>query len=134
MATRNKCLRYVRAAINLAVYRGYLTQSPVKRWQFEKQKKMRHRILTADEETKLLASAEKLYGFKMVTFIRFLLETWARSEEAAGLSWEDVDFENGCVTFLDTKSVSDRYVPFDEGSDLIDDLQRLKVQTLKDGL
>ena len=132
-ATIAKKLRYCRGAFNLAVHRGYMAESPMKGWRWEKQKKRELRILTADEEAKLLASAEKLYGFKMVVFIRFILETWARLSEAAGLSWSDVDFENSRVLFRDTKSNEDRYVPFAAGSDLPGDLQRLKVQTLQAG-
>lgn len=132
-ATIAKKLRYCRGAFNLAVHRGYLAESPMRGWRWEKQKKRELRILTVDEETKLLASAEKLYGFKMVMFIRFVLETWARLSEATGLSWGDVGFENSCVMFRDTKSNEDRYVPFAEGSGLLGDLQRLKAQTLQAG-
>ena len=132
-ATINKKLRYLRAAFNLAIHRGYMAQNPMKGWRWDKQKKKEHRILRADEETKLIASAERLYGFQMVMFIRFVLETWGRLSEVTGLRWDDVDFENSCVMFRDTKSNEDRYVPFAEGSGLPSDLQRLKVQTLRDG-
>lgn len=102
-------------------------------WLWEKPKKKSYRILTADEETNLLSSAEKLYGFKMVTFVRFFLATWARVSEATDLRWVDVDFDNSCVTFRDTKSKEDRVVPIAAKSGLLRDLRRLKVQTLQDG-
>lgn len=129
-ATVNKKLR---GAFNLAIQRGYMAQNPIKGWRWDKAKKKEHRIFTADEETMLIASADRLNGFKMVLFVRFVLETWARLSEATGLRWDDVDFENSSAMFRDTKSSEDRFVPFAGGSDLPADLQRLKVQTLRDG-
>ena len=133
VASVNKALRYLRLSLNKAVQRGYVAKNPMSGWVWEKERKRQLRILTSAEEPILLASAEKLYGFKMRTFVRFLLESWARLSEATGLAWDDVDFGKSSVVFRDTKSHEDRYVPIAQNSGLLDDLRKLQAQTLRDG-
>ncbi len=133
VATINKKLRYLRLAFNEAIRLDYASVNPLGHWNWQRESKREIRTLSADEEVKLLASCEALYGFKMTTFVRFLLETWARYSEATKLRWEDVLFEEGSVCFRDTKSNEDRFVPIDNGSSLLSDLRRLKAKTMKDG-
>lgn len=132
-ATIAKKLRYLRLAFNTGIRLECVAKNPLDGWNWQKIKKGTLRILTHDEEARLLASAEKLYGFSMRTFLRFTLETWGRLSEVTGLLWQDVQFEDRAVVFRDTKSVEDRFVPIAESSDLLDDLRRLQLQTLQAG-
>jgi|GEM_PF-1870559 len=132
-ATVAKKIRYLKAAFNLAIRRGYAAKNPTSGWTQPKPKRKTHRILGIDEEAKLLKSGKKLYGFKMETFIRFLLETWGRLSEATGLQWPEIDLNGLSVTFLDTKSHEDRHVELWPDSNLRNALRRLKAQTLLEG-
>ena len=111
----------------------YLGANPMQGWVWEKQPKHEPRILGRDEEPKLLASAEELYGSHMTAFVRFVLEMWARFSEVVGLAWDDVRFDDACVWFRQTKSKEDRFVPIDMGSGLLDALRVLQAKTLRDG-
>jgi len=133
VATVNTKLRCLRLAFREAVSLDYMAKSPMDGWEFQKAPKRTLRILTADEEVKLIESATKLYGFKMTAFIRFTLTTWARFGEATGLQWADVDLEGPSVCFRSTKSHEDRFVPIAPEAGLLDDLRRLQVQTMIDG-
>ena len=133
VSTINKKLRYLRLAFNTGVRLELMGKNPLDGWSWQKTKRPTLRILSTDEESKLLASAEKLYGFKMRVFLRFVLETWGRFSEATGLRWEQIDFDEPSVTFLDTKSHEDRVIPIAPDSELLADLRKLQVQTLQDG-
>lgn len=132
-ATINNKLRHVRLAFNTGIRLEYLAKNPLDGWNWQKVKKGRLRILTLDEESRLLASAERLYGFGMRMLLVFALETWGRMSEITGLLWEDVRFDDKSVVFRDTKSHEDRFIPIAESSSLLDDLRRLQVSTLQDG-
>lgn len=133
-ATINKKLRYIRHALRKAVKRQYLAVCAMDGWVWTKVPKGTLRILKADEEPKLLASADELYGFPMHTFCRFLLTTWARFSEATKLQWDDVNLEpaDAAVLFRNTKSVEHRWIPIGE-PELVEALRRLQARTLKDG-
>ncbi len=132
-ATINKKLRHLRAAFNTGIRLEYLAKNPLDGWNWQKVKKGGLRILALDEESKMLTSAERLYGFSMRMLLVFALETWGRMGEITGLLWEDVRFDDKSVVFRDTKSFEDRFIPIAESSSLLDDLQRLQASTLQDG-
>lgn len=129
IATENKKLRYLRLAFREGVALDFMATDPMAGWKWRKEPKKTLRILTQDEEPKLLAACDKVGGFPMVMFARFLLVTWARFGEAVKLGWEDVDFEGRAVTFKSTKSAEDRYVPLSCDAFLAD-LRRLQAMTL----
>lgn len=132
-ATINKKLTHLRLSFNTGIRLEYLAKNPLSGWNWAKVKKRTLRILSHDEELKILASAEKLYGFGMRMLLVFALETWGRMSEITGLLWEDVRFEDKSVLFRDTKSHEDRFVPIAESSSLLADLRRLQASTLQDG-
>ena len=78
VATINSKLRNLRLAFNTAISLNYMAVNPLKGWTWEKQPKREIRILKPDEKTKLVDAAESLYGFRMVSFVRFLFTTWPR--------------------------------------------------------
>ena len=130
--TINKKLRYLNTAFNAGMRLEYVGKNPLDGWNWEKFRTRPLRILSIEEESKLLASADELYGFRMRVFLAFALETWGRLSEVTGLLWDDVDLEDRTVIFRDTKSHEDRVVPIAESSDLIAVLRRLRVQTLQE--
>ncbi len=129
VTTINTKLTYLRLSFNTGIRLEYLAKNPLAGWNWAKVKKPTLRILSPDEESKILASAENLYGFGMRTFLSFALETWGRLGEITGLLWDDVRFDDKSILFRDTKSFEDRFIPIAESSSLLDDLRRLQVQT-----
>jgi integrase len=67
----------------------------------------RTRVLTKEEEEALFAHMPPDY--RQLTI--FLLYTGCRLSEALTLRWEDIDIEDGSVTFWDTKNGKARTVP-----------------------
>ena len=67
----------------------------------------RTRVLTKDEEEALFAQMPPDY--RQLTI--FLLYTGCRLSEALTLKWEDIDTDDGSVTFWDTKNGKARTVP-----------------------
>lgn len=130
-ATRLKKLRYVRAAFNKAVRRGYIARNPMEGWTWERERQREIRVISDAEETALLEAAEKLYGSQWRTFIFVALRLGARRGELLALGWNRVDFDNSTASFRDTKDKKDRRVPMD--SDVADVLRRLQAQTLQQG-
>ena len=135
VATQNKALRVLRAAFREGVALDCIAVNPMRGWKWLKEPKHTHRILSGGEEVKLIGAAERLYGHQMVMFIRFLLESWCRFSEATKLRWENVEFDadKAGVTFRNTKSREDRFVPIDPTTGLLADLRKLQIQTLQDG-
>lgn len=74
---------------------------------FNKVRKGRIRSLSSNEEGAILAGLKP--EFRMLA--QFLLYTGCRVSEARKLTWKDVDFANGSVTFWDTKNGDERSVP-----------------------
>jgi integrase/recombinase XerD len=58
--------------------------------------------LTPQEISRLLRSLDlKLYAeFRTYVMIHVILDTFRRIGEVLSLTWEDVDFEHQCITFL----------------------------------
>lgn len=134
-ATTNAYLRNLRLAFRQAVDDNYMRECPVKRVHFRPvlvKDDGERRILSPEEEPKLLDATERLYGFPMRTFTEFALETWARLGEATKLAWDDVCFDDPGVLFRSTKSHENRLVPIEDQS-LMGKLRRLQAMTLQAG-
>lgn len=126
IATENRVLRELRLAFNAGIRIGYMAKNPIDGWVWRKAPKPELRILSVEDEGKLLDAADDLYGATMVTFIRFLIDTWARLSEAVNLEWDRDVVLGDCVRFRCTKSSEDRFVPIDD-ADLWLALRRLKM-------
>lgn len=132
-ATINKKLRYLRAALNRAVRRGFAARSPVDSGLFQAEEQNFVRVASDEEETALLDKAETMFGLQMRTFIYTALRTGGRREELLRLTWERIvlDGDEPRLDFVNTKSHRSRTVPLNE--DVVDVLRRLKVQTQQAG-
>src|SRR5439155_8639989 len=70
----------------------------------------RERILTRDEELRLLAACENRYQKHLRPILICALDTGMRRGEIFGLKWSDVDFEERILTIrpFNTKTMKDR--------------------------
>ena len=132
-ATINKRLRYIRAALNAGIKRGYLSKSPFDTSLFLPVEEPIPRIITADEEQRLLKAAEEAYGSQMKTFVVVALATGGRRGELLSLTWDRIilDGTEPHVVFTMTKSHRDRLVPLHATA--VSVLRRLQAATLRDG-
>ena len=141
--TINRKIAIIRRAMELAVHRGFVVANPIPKsgkfggWQREPVEDHEVRMVTRDEETKLISAAEKLYGLKWATFILVAVETGARRGELVKLKWSRIDFDGAVdatagpsVLFTKTKTHRERRVPLSARA--LKALRRLQVQTLQD--
>lgn len=127
-ATINKKLRYVRAALNMAIKRKYAAVSEFAGDLFRKVERKPPRVLVVGQETALLDAAETLYGFRWRCLVYVALWTGGRRGELLSLPWDRVGFDSMRIHFANTKSHKDRYVPIDDK--MIGVLRKLQAQTL----
>lgn len=129
-ATTNKCLRYIRAAMNKAVRRKYLATSPMVGWQWSRPNEKAVRIVSDKEEGLLLAKAEARYGQRFKAFLQVSLGTGGRRGELLGLTWDRIDLEEKTVTFTATKGKRDRRIPILD--ELVPVFTRVRAQAQQD--
>lgn len=131
VATVNKKCRYLKAAFNKAIRRGYLARNPMDGWRMEREDDKPPRIVTLEEEKALTETAKQLYGLRMSAFVITALNTGARRGELVGLEWNGVDLDVKRIHLAHTKGKRDRLIPLP--GHVVDTLRRLQVQTLKEG-
>ena len=129
--TIRKKLRYLKAAMNRAIKRGYAVKNPVESELFPESKKKPPRIATDAEVNALLKSALSLYGEQWYAFAYLAVATGGRHSEIAGLTWDRVCLEGEPRVQYTGKSASDRFVPLKPETARL--LLKLKARTLQDG-
>jgi integrase len=114
IATMNRELAYLRRIFNIATRQGWISKNPLTCGESlidVSAERRRERILTIEEEKRLL---DVCIGRRkhLKTLLIFLLSTGARIGETLKLSWSDIDFQNGLITFqaLNTKTLKTRKV------------------------
>ena len=128
VATRNKRLRYIRAALNAAVRRQYLKVNPMVAWLWSREEIKIPRTLTADEKAKLL---EACPTEQWRTLVYVALTTGCRIGELLGLEWSRVNLETAQIVVTGTKGHKDRVQPLN--GDAVAKLNGLRAPTLRDG-
>lgn len=111
----NHHLKRVRRLFNVAVEQGWITVNPFARGShlvtdsFETE---RTRILTAAEETRLIANCGE-WRSHLIPLIIFAVETAMRRGEIQKLRWSDIDLDARRikVDFANTKTLRSRLVP-----------------------
>ncbi|UCE62055.1 MAG: tyrosine-type recombinase/integrase [Phycisphaerales bacterium] len=127
-ATINKKLRYLRAAFNKAIKRGYISRSPMDGWEWAREDDPIPRALADEEKSKLLDACPT---DQWRTFVHLALTTGCRRGELLGLTWDRVDFANARLIITGTKAQRNRVQPLNsEAVAMLRDLQR---STLRDG-
>lgn len=79
--------------------------------------KHRERRLSADEQTRLLASAEKSKAATLGFCITLAIETGMRAGEIVALRWEQIDLANHVICLDMTKNGDRRIVPLTEAAE-----------------
>jgi integrase len=109
--TVNRYLTHLRAILNQAVEWGVLRSAP--RIASIPTRDERFRVLTSEEEKRLLAAAP----LWLRNLLIFYLDTGARKSEALRITWADVDLTRkprGTVRFTGTKNGESRTLPLPE--------------------
>lgn len=109
-ATVNRRLACLRAALNWAVRRGLLVHNPVSVWELVEEK-ARTRILTPEEESRLLAGLRDgpRSGY-LYPAVRFALRNPVRARDLFSLNTSDVDLQRSYVSFEAQKTGNRTYL------------------------
>lgn len=118
IATVNRDLGVLRRVLNVAVANGWIVKNPFmmgKGLICVGDEKPRERILTLEEEARLLAACEGPRAHLRPILI-CALDTGMRRGELFSLVWEDVDFENRLITIraFNTKMMRERRIGMTE--------------------
>jgi integrase len=107
-STTNRYLALLKTMFNLAIDWGYLKTNPVEKVkQFSEKDNLQERILTVEEEQKLLDACPRYLKPIVLT----ALHTGMRKGEILNLRWEQVDLLNHEIKVENTMSGKPRYIP-----------------------
>jgi integrase len=132
----NRELAYLRRMLNIAVRKDWIVKNPFIAGEpliLISAEKRRERILTLEEECKLLEACELLNFHLLRALLIALLDTGARkSEIASHLCWRAVDFPSRTITIegMTTKTLKTRQVAMT--SRLYTELEKLWVKSNKE--
>ena len=122
-STSNRELALLKRMFHLAADWGYSAENPVAKVKlFSERDNLKERVLTADEETKLLAHCAP----HLRPIVVFALNTGMRRGEILGLRWDQVDPAGKSVLVKRTKSGRDRSIPLNEAAAGVIRAQRTK--------
>jgi integrase len=111
-ATVNHEMACLRHMFTMAMKWGKAEKNPVREVKFLKEPQGKDRILTPDEEKRLLAHVRSGAKSKhLEAIIITALNTGMRKGEILGLKWGNVDFKSGCITVERTKNGEIRRIP-----------------------
>ncbi len=115
MAAVNRELEKMRRLLNIAGREGWILRNPMRSGDpliSVADERKRERILTRDEELRLLAACENRYQKHLRPILICALDTGMRRGEIFGLKWSDVDFEERVLTIraFNTKTMKERQV------------------------
>lgn len=112
-STVNRYLASLSALFNFALDAGLIDHHPIKGGQVRKLSEStgRRRVLTKEEEDRLIAEAERSSWPPMALFLRLALTTGARKSELNKLRWSDIDLERRIAVLPKTKNGEVRTLP-----------------------
>jgi integrase len=119
IATVNRELSCLRRMLNVALKQGWIARNPFNCGDaliLTSCEKRRERILTPEEETRLLAACDNPRRLNLKALLIALLDTGARKGEMLKLVWRDVDFDRRLITIRarNTKTLRERTVGITE--------------------
>ncbi len=111
--TVNRYLASLSSVFNYALDAGLIDRHPIKGGQVRKltEGQGRTRILTSEEEGKLIAEAERSTWPPMALSLRLALTTGARKSELLRLRWSDIDLDRRIAVLPKTKNGEARTLP-----------------------
>jgi integrase len=98
-------------ALRFAVECGWLPDDPLRHIRKPSQGRGRVRYLSVEERQQLLAACQRSRNRLLYAIVVVALSTGGRKDEVRALPWTAVDFEQGVVRFLKTKTDLARAVP-----------------------
>jgi integrase len=115
VTTVNRELAALRRMFSIAVQQDWLQKNPFKCGESLIQvsaERKRERVLTAEEEIRLLAACESTRRKHLRAFLVALLATGCRKSEMLLLRWRDVELDRRLITIraLNTKTLRERKV------------------------
>ncbi|HEX9929301.1 MAG TPA: site-specific integrase [Pyrinomonadaceae bacterium] len=115
IATMNRELVVLRRMFNIALAQDWIVKNPFNCGEpliTPADERIRARILTVDEETRLLAVCDIPRRQYLKSLLITMLDTAARKNEVQQLTWQYVDFDNRLITFIGqtTKTLKTRQV------------------------
>jgi integrase len=114
-ATINRELGCLRHMFNMALKWKKAQINPVREVKFLKEPKGKDRILTEEEEVRLLEAVRTGHKSKhLEAIIVTALHTGMRKGEILNLKWSNVDFKNGVITVEKTKNDEIRKIPMNQ--------------------
>lgn len=105
-ATVNRELAFLKHLFNEAIRWEKVDVNPVEKVKLFRELQNNTRVLSDEEEEKLLAAAPRHLRPMIIT----ALETGMRRGEVLSLKWKDVDFEQGYLMVRDTKNGESRKI------------------------
>ena len=106
----NRYVNWLRACLNEAVRHGKLNNNPVVKMKGLPEPMRKTRLLTPEEEAKLMTAIGPAYA----PWVRFAILTGLRQKEQFTLEWANVDLELGLVTLPETKAGGVQYAVLNE--------------------
>jgi len=106
----NKYMVWLRACLNVAIKHDKLTVNPVAKLKGLPEPMRQTRLLTPEEEAKLLTAM----GPTHAPWIRFAILTGLRQGEQVTMEWANVDLDLGLITLPETKADEVQYAPLNE--------------------
>lgn len=112
-STVNRYLASLSALFNFALDAGLIDHHPMKGGQVRKLSEStgRRRVLTTEEENRLITEAERSSWPPMALFLRLALTTGARKSELSKLRWSNIDLERRIAVLPKTKNGEARTLP-----------------------
>lgn len=110
-STVNRFLALLKRLFTIAIQEGYAEENPVRKIKlFSESNTLKERILTSEEESRLLASSSD----HLRPILVVALNSGARLGEIINLTWDKVNLEQREVRFEGCKSGRLRHVPMNE--------------------
>ena len=107
-SSTNREMALLKVMFNLAIDWGFASENPLRKVKmFSEKDNLKERVLTGDEEARLLAASAP----HLRPVITGLLTTGARRSELMTLRWTSIDFERGTILLTKTKAGRNRVIP-----------------------
>jgi integrase len=114
-ATVNRLLGNLKHILSMAVAWNILTSNPFAGVKLLKVPKRTERILTKEEERKLLVACSQVRNPHLQAGVTLALNTGMRKGEIYSLRWDQVDLPNRLIRIINGKSEkSDRHIPMND--------------------
>lgn len=112
-ATKNRYIAVLNRMFNLCIENKLLSQNPCYGIKKLRENNKQRRVLEADEEKRIfeaINSNTAEFGY-LKDIILFALQTGARKQNVLNIEWKHINFKDGMIKFLKTKSGKAYEVP-----------------------